>query len=47
MERFLPEVSTRGIVDLIGKRRRRTIQGPKVDMIFDRFLREEWGGRAF
>ena len=47
VERFLPEVSTRGIVDLIGKQRRRTIQGSKIDMIFDMFLREEWGGRAF
>ena len=47
VESLLPEVSTRGIVNLIGKQRRRTIQKPRFMMVFDRFLREEWGGRVF
>jgi hypothetical protein len=44
VESLLPEVSKRGIVDLIGKHHRRTKSAPRIRMVFDKFLHEEWGG---
>ena len=41
VESLLPEVSTGGMVDITGKQYKRTIQKPKIDMVFDRFLCEE------
>ena len=47
VESLLPELLTRGIVDSTGKQHRRRIQKPRISMVLDRFLCEEWEGGIF